>query len=715
MRHATAALAFVTFLAPALAGPPTPPATAKKPVSDEFHGVKVAEDYRWLEDWNDAAVKKWSEEQNAYSRAVLDALPGTAAIRKRVAELRGINTPSYGGLVFKGGQLFAAKTQPPKQQPFIVALKSADDLASERVVVDPNQIDPSGHTSMDFYVPSLDGKLIAVSLSEGGSESGTIYIFETATGKKLGPPDVIPRVNGGTAGGSVAWNGDGTGLYYTRYPRGSERPAEDMDFFQQVYFHKLGTPAEQDRYEIGKDFPRIAEVALDTSDDGTQVSAAVANGDGGDFEQYLRMPDGVWRKVASFEDRIIKTHFGIAGELTMLSLLKAPRGQILAVPIEDPSLLNVHRLIGQSGPGGPVIQDFARTRTQTFVLDLIGGPSQIRLFTHMGLEQGFIPILPISTVDQMVVLNEGEILFHNESFVSPPGWYKVDADSVSPVKTALSKSSPVDYSAYEVVREMATSKDGTKVPVNIIRKKGAKLDGSNPTLLWGYGGYSVSEQPTFSEARMAWLEQGGVYAIANIRGGGEFGEEWHRAGNLTNKQNVFDDFYAAMKYLVDAGYCTKDKLALYGGSNGGLLMGAMITQHPDAFKCVASAVGIYDMLRVELSSNGAFNVTEFGTVKNKDQFNAMYAYSPYHNVKDGTKYPAVLMTTGANDPRVDPMQSRKMTARLQAACPGGTFLLRTSSNSGHGIGASLDERVEQDVDRYAFIFQHLGVTYKPVK
>jgi prolyl oligopeptidase len=696
--------------APALAGSPTPPVTPKKPVQDEFFGTTVAEDYRWLENWDDPAVKKWSEEQNAYCRAVLDALPGVEALRKRIGELRGINTPSYTGLSFKGGQLFALKTQPPKQQPFVVVLKSADDLASEKVVVDPNQIDPSGHTSMDFYVPSRDGKLVAVSLSEGGSESGSIHIFETGTGKQL--QDVIPRVNGGTAGGSVAWNADGTGLFYTRYPRGHERAPEDMDFYQQVYFHLLRTPTDQDTYEIGKDFPRIAEVALDTSDDGAQISAAVANGDGGDFAHYIRMRDGAWRNVSGFEDHIVKTHFGCPGVLTVLSLANAPRGQLAQINLDDPSILNIERLLPQSES---VIEDFARTRSQLFVLDLVGGPNQIRLFDHIGTPEGLIPILPVSTVDQMVALGENEILYHNESFLSPPAWYRVNAENVTPVKTAMSKTSPVDYSGYEVVRETATSKDGTKVPVNIIRKKGIKLDGTNPTLLWGYGGYSISEQPGFSEARMAWLEQGGVFCVANIRGGGEFGEEWHKQGNLTRKQNVFDDFYACMKHLVDAGYCTKEKLAIYGGSNGGLLMGAMITQHPDAFAAVSSSVGIYDMLRVELSSNGAFNVTEFGTVKNEELFHAMYAYSPYHNVKDGVKYPPVLMMTGANDPRVDPMQSRKMIARLQAANPGGTYLLRTSANAGHGVGASLNQRIEEDVDRFAFLFHNLGVTYKPVK
>jgi prolyl oligopeptidase len=554
---------------------------------------------------------------------VLDSLPGVEAIRKRVAELRGAPTSDYASLVYRGGQLFALKTQPPKQQPMVVVMKSADDVANERIVIDPNAIDAKGSTSIDFFVPSLDGKLVAVSLSEGGSESGTVHIFETATGKKLG--DVIPRVNGGTAGGSVAWNGDGSGLFYTRYPRGSERAPEDMDFYQQVYFHKLGTPTEADTYEIGKDFPRIAEVAMETSDDGRFIAAAVANGDGGAFEHYLRSPEGKWTKIAPYDKEVIKTRFGNQEYLTLLTRAKAPRGRLIIMPLETPSLADAERAVE---PSEAVIEDVTRTKEHMFVLDLVGGPSQVRLFDFRGTPEGLVPILPVSTVDQIVAVGGDDVLIRNESFLQPPAWYRVNGSNVSPVKTSLSKTSGVDFSAYEVVRETATSKDGTKVPISIMRKKGIKFDGSNPTLVWGYGGYSVSQQPGFSEGRMLWLEQGGVFAMTHIRGGGEFGEEWHSQGNLTKKQNVFDDFHACMMRMVELGYCTKDKLAIYGGSNGGLLMGAMITQHPGDFKAVVSSVGIYDMLRVELSSNGAFNVTEFGTVKDPAQFKAMYAYSP---------------------------------------------------------------------------------------
>jgi prolyl oligopeptidase len=305
-----------------------------------------------------------------------------------------------------------------------------------------------------------------------------------------------------------------------------------------------------------------------------------------------------------------------------------------------------------------------------------------------------------------------DLLFQAQTFISPPGWYRYSAKEGKAEKTTLVQKSPAKYEGCEVVREMAVSKDGTRVPVNIIRRKGLKHDGRNPTILSGYGGYGISLAPRFSPARQLWLEQGGVYAIANLRGGGEFGDAWHTAGNLTKKQNVFDDFYAAARHLIDAKYTSPERLAIMGGSNGGLLMGATLTQHPKLCRAVVSYVGIYDMLRVELSPNGAFNVTEFGTVANEPQFRALFAYSPYHHVQDGLAYPATLFLTGANDPRVDPMQSRKMTARLQAASPGSVTLLRTNAEAGHGIGSSLAQRIEEGVDVYSFLFHELKVNYR---
>ena len=300
------------------------------------------------------------------------------------------------------------------------------------------------------------------------------------------------------------------------------------------------------------------------------------------------------------------------------------------------------------------------------------------------------------------------------TYLDPPARYRFDATTGKAIRTALFQTSPVTFEDAEVVRDFATSKDGTRIPLNIIRPKGTKLDGTHPVLVTGYGGYGISTRPFFqgSFARL-WLDQGGILVDTNLRGGAEYGEEWHKGGNLIRKQNVFDDFLACSQYMVDQKYTSPAHLAIIGGSNGGLLMGAALTQRPDLFRAVVSYVGIYDMLRVELDPNGAFNVTEFGTVKDPEQFKALYAYSPYHHVKDGTAYPAVLMPTGENDHRVNPMQSRKMIARLQAATSSDhPILLRTSSSSGHGIGTALDEQIEEAADVFSFLFDQLGIQYK---
>jgi prolyl oligopeptidase len=315
-------------------------------------------------------------------------------------------------------------------------------------------------------------------------------------------------------------------------------------------------------------------------------------------------------------------------------------------------------------------------------------------------------------VNQVVPFEGNDILYSNVSYLEPSAFYHFRAESGETKKTGLATPSPVDFSNVEVVREFATSKDGTRIPVNILFPKGTKLDGKNPAVAYGYGGFGISMTPAFSPVRAVLFEHGFVYAVANIRGGGEFGDAWHLQGNLKNKQNVFDDFAAALRHLIDRGYTSPETLAIEGGSNGGLLMGATLTQHPELVRAVVSHVGIYDMLRVELSPNGTFNIPEFGTVKDPDQFWALYAYSPYHRVKDGQRYPAVLFLTGANDPRVDALQSRKMTARLQAANTSGEpILLRASSNTGHGGDTPLSERIEQTVDVYSFLFDRLGVSF----
>ncbi len=679
------------------------PTAPKRPVVNTYHGVSVTDDYQWLEQLDDPDTRRWLDAENALSRRWLDAVPGRQALHDQVDRLMKSTSNAYYDLIERGGKVFALKRQPPKQQPLLVLLGSVDDTATERVIVDPNALSASGSITIDFYQPSVDGKKLAVSLSANGSEDGTLHVFDVATGKQLA--DEVPRAAYPTGGGSVAWNADGSGFYYTRYPAPGERPEADIHFFQQVWFHKLGTPAAKDRYEAGKDFPRIAETLLDSSRDGRLVTALVSNGDGGEHSLYLRAGKG-WRKLAAYDAEVKQARFGNDGWLYLMTRKGAPRGQIVRVPLAHPDMARAETVLAQSDG---TIQDFELADGRLFVDELLGGPSRLRVLDLSNRKVEEVPLPEVSGVSGLVRVGRGQVLARVMSYVAPPAWYHVSMGQ-APKKSALVVTSAADYADTEVVREFATSKDGTKVPLNILRRKGTKLDGSNPTVLYGYGGYGVSETPYFNAARRVWLERGGVLVFANIRGGGEYGEAWHLAGNLTRKQTVFDDFIASAEYLIQRGYTQPGKLAIRGGSNGGLLMGAVLTQRPELFRAVASSVGIYDMLRVELDPNGAFNVTEFGTVKDKAQFEALQAYSPFHHVKDGTDYPAVLMMTGDHDGRVNPAHSRKMIARLQAADPAGKpILLRTSGKAGHGIGTALSETIEQITDEYAFLLHELGV------
>ena len=682
--------------------------TTREPVTNSYHGVAVVDDYQWLEDGASPAVGEWTRRQNERTRAWFDQLSFHDGLEQQLSELVGEESASYGLADCRGGIIFATRFKPPAQQPVLVRLKSVYPPALRKVVFDPNAWNTNGTTAMDWFVPSRDGRLVAISLSKNGSEDGVLHFFDTATGQAL--PDIIPGVQYPTGGGSAAWKADGTGIFYTRYPHAGERPEGDLHFYQQVWFHRLGTPANADTYELGRDFPRIAEIGLDASEDGQWLLATVANGDGGDFAHYLRNASGSWQQLTRFEDGIKVIRFGKDAALYLLSKKNAPRGKILRLPLADPDLAKATVAVPE---GKGVVGEYEPSAGGLYIAVMEGGPSRLWYYPKAGPPVE-VPVLPVSAVGGLHCWHGDELVFANNSFLKPPGWYEWEPGMKQPRATAFQMTSPANFDDIEVVREFATSKDGTKIPISILRKKGIKLDGKNPTVLYGYGGYGINLTPAFNVTLRIWFDAGGVWAIANLRGGGEFGEAWHLAGNLTHKQNVFDDFIACAEHLIGRKYTRPDKLAVMGESNGGLLMGAFLTQRPDLARAVVSRVGIYDMLRVELDPNGAFNTTEFGSVKDGDQFKALYAYSPYLHVTNGVAYPAVLFPCGENDGRVNPAHSRKMTARLQAASGSGLpVLLRVTATAGHGMGSSLKDRVAEQADIHAFLFQELGVDTSP--
>jgi len=683
-----------------------PPAADRHPVVDRYFGTKVRDDYQWMEDWSTPATQSWVEAENRYTRGVLDRIPSRTAIRDRIDELTRSISPNYFELDFRGSTLFALKDQPPLNQPMLVALGSVDDPSNERVLVDPNAIDSTGSTTIDFYSPSIDGSKVAVSLSRGGTESGDVHLYDVASGREL--PDVLPRVNGGTAGGSVAWSADGSGVFYTRYPATGERPAEDLDFYQQVWFHALGAPRSSDTYVLGKDLPKIAEISFQSPEDGRTLLIVVRNGDGGEIGWWLRNPDGALKEVAGFHDHVVGAEFGGDG-LFLLSRAHDPRGEVLRVPLDRPDLAHAESIVPASETA---IDAIHVAGSRLYTEDIIGGPNEMRVFTLEGRALGSMPLPPTSSVAGFSRYRDEQCLVQSESYTEPAHWLRYDPASGKLEPTALALQSPADFSDVEVRREFAVSRDGTRVPISILVKKGTVLDGKAPLMLYGYGGYGISEKPDFVARRKLWIEQGGIYAVAHIRGGAEYGDAWHQAGMLTRKQNVFDDFAACAQTLIDHHYTSAERLAIMGGSNGGLLMGAELTQHPGLFRVVVSEVGVYDMLREELSPNGLFNTTEYGSVRDSAQFRALLAYSPYHNVREGTQYPATLLLTGVNDPRVVPSNSFKFAAKLQASGTTRPVLLRTSMNTGH-IGTPLNARNEQYADIFSFVFSQLGVTYRP--
>jgi prolyl oligopeptidase len=700
------------------------PVAEKHPVAQKYGETVFKDDYQWLENAGDPAVQAWVKEENRLTRSILDAVPQRAAIAQRLTALYKAPRLGYFGVVARGGKLFALKTAPPKEQPLLVVLDNPNDANSERVLFDPNAADAKGAIGIDFFVPSRDAKRMAVSLSLHGSEDGSVHVFDVATAKELG--DVVPRVNFATAGGSVAWNADGSGFWYTRYPQGNERPKEDADFFQQIWFHKVGAPASEDAYALGKEFPRIAETTLETSDDGKYVLAAVRNGDGGEVGHWLRRPDGAWTQVTHFEDKIPQANFGGDGALYLMSHNNAPNGKILRVALDDPKVSKAETILDtttatplpdglKAVPQGSAkkpmsVDGFVAGRTVIYVAMMAGGPSELLTFNRNGKPLGSVPIPPVSAVTELVRTGDDDLLFRDGSFTAPQAWFEYDAKTKKVTQAPLRTVSPANFSDAIVVREFARSNDGTKVPVNIIYRRGTKFDGTAPLILGGYGGYSISSRPGMSLRNRLWLDAGGIVAVANIRGGAEYGEAWHEAGKMLKKQNVFDDFAACARHLIERKYTSPAKLAIEGGSNGGLLMGVQITQHPEIYRAVVSHVGLYDVPRFLRTPNGVFNTTEFGSPDDPQQLRAMLAYSPYHHVVNGTQYPAVFLLTGDNDGRVDPMNSRKFAARLQAATASPhPVLLRTTSGAGHGIGSALTEVVAAQTDVLAFLWKELGV------
>jgi prolyl oligopeptidase len=682
---------------------PRPPTTMRKPVIDIYHGIQVTDDYRWLENAQDPQVRQWVKDQNHYTRSLLRKLPSWKPIQQRLQYLNEELTADYDQLTYQGGNLFAL------DDGVLVTIRlNGNAPPTTRELVDPEQKLPDKNATISAYFPSVDGSLVAVVMAVEGREEGSIYVYETATGKQL--PDLLPNVFT-SSGGSLVWQADGSGFYYTRHPRDARTPRKDRNAYSHVYFHKLGRPVSEDRYVWGKGFSRLTSITLASSRDGRHVIAQVNVGTAVETALYYLTPTGKWQQITGYADEITMMAFGRQNDLYLISEKGAPRGQVLRLSLNDPRIDQAQVILPQ---GDRVLQGVLPTAKGLYVVDNLGAGDRLRVLDRDGKAKAVIPLPPMSTVDQLISMESGVVLYRVESYRDPPAWFRYDPAVGQGTPTGLAVTSPVDFHNLEVVQEWAVSKDSTRVPVTIVYRKGTPRDGRNPTLVTGYGGYGDSQVPDFQVDRMVWFEQGGIFAVAHVRGGGELGADWRRAGQLIKKQNGIDDFAACLQLLIDRTYTCPQRLAITGASQGGALVGAALTQYPGKVRAMVGEVGAYDLLRSELHPNEAFSITEQGTVTDPEQFKALYAYSPYRRVVDGTAYPAVFLLTGENDNRVDPANSWKMAARLQAATTSHLpVLLWTGSKSGHDNGARGDI-ITRQTDIFAFLFQQLGVKYRPV-
>jgi prolyl oligopeptidase len=679
-----------------------PPRATVKPVAETIHGTKIVDDYRWLEDASSPETQRWVSEEGAYSSRLLDPLPGREQLRKRLGELLSIgeiSAPQIGGPYY-----FYTSRQGAQNQPVLLVREGVH--GQDRVLVDVNQLVADGTVALDWWQPSEDGKYVPYGTSPSGSEDSTLHIVETATGKLL--PDSIPR----TRGASIAWKLDNSGFFYTRYPKKGEVAEGQEVYNRHVFYHDLGNDPAKDPLIFGEGRDPEDWPGVDLSNDGRWLLISVEQG-WTKSELYLQDLQAGTPPIRITEGKNFLYRGDVFnGKVFITTNEDAPRYRMFVVEAFAPARANWKEIIPQSDA---VLQGAAVVNGQLLAQYEKNASSQLKLFAVDGKPLGVVALPSIGSVVGLgAKWDRKEVFFAFQSFTTPDSVYQVDLATHSTSLWNKVDAPGIDPAKYEAKQLWFNSKDGTRVPMFVFHKKGLELNGKNPTLLTGYGGFNVSLTPEFVGDRYLWLEHGGVFAIANLRGGAEFGEEWHRAGMLDKKQNVFDDFIAAAEYLISQKYTDKDHLAIRGGSNGGLLMGAALTQRPDLYRAVVCQVPLLDMLRYQNFQIAKLWVPEYGSSDDPNQFEWLYAYSPYHHVKAGAEYPAILFMTADTDTRVDPMHAKKMAALMQAEAANGQsrerpILLRVDTKAGHGAGKPIAKQIDDFTDIYSFLFWQLGM------
>jgi prolyl oligopeptidase len=679
-----------------------PPKAEIKPVIDIFHGTKVLDNYRWLEDGTSPETQKWVADELAYTHALLDPLPGRDKIHKRLTELLAIGSVTPPEIA--GKYYFYTRREGMQNQPILYVREGLDGL--DRVLVDANQLAADGTVALDWFQPSDNGRYVAYGTSTGGSEMSTLHIIETRTGTVL--PDTIER----TRACSIAWEHNNHGFYYTRYPKKGDVPAGEEMYNRHVFYHELGTDPDTDDKIFGEgrdpeDWPNVH-----LSNDGHWLLIDVEQGWVKSELFLMDLKNNTPPTRVTTGKNFLYRGEVYEGKLYITTNEDAPRYRVFVTDAGDYERDHWKELIPQSDA---VLQGAAVFGGKLYAQYEQNATSQLKLFDLDGKKLSAITLPAIGTVfGSSGKWNRDEAFFGFQSFTFAPSIYRYDLKDNSTSLWTKVDAPSIDPDAYQVTQEWFNSKDGTHVPMFVVHKKGLTKNGHNPTLLTGYGGFNVSLTPTFSRTAYLWMEHGGIYAVANLRGGAEFGEDWHRAGMLDKKQNVFDDMIAAAEHLISEKYTDPRHLAIQGGSNGGLLMGAMITQRPDLFRAVICQVPLLDMIHYQDFQIAKLWIPEYGTAENPEQFKWLYAYSPYHHVKAGVEYPAILFMTADFDTRVDPMHAKKMAAEMQAEAKNGQsktrpILLRIEPKAGHGAGKPVAKQIEEFTDVYSFLFWQLGV------
>jgi len=702
----TAGILSIVSLSPSFAASPTVayPQTQRGSVSDSKFGVTVPDPYRWLEQdvRTTPEVKAWVDAENQATAKVLDTLPQRDAIRDRLTKLW--NFEKYGVPVKEGGRTFYLHNSGLQNQ-FVLYVQDTPDAAA-RVLLDPNGWSQDGATALAEWSPSHDGKHLAYAVQDGGTDWRTVKVLDVAGGKV--EPDEIRWVKFS----DLAWNGDGSGFFYARYAapaQGAEFQSTNLD--QTVYFHRLGTPQETDRKVYATpDKPNLVH-SIETTDDGRYLVICSSEGTDGRCQVAvidLRAAEWTPRLVVSgFDDRFILV--GSRDDTLFFQTDRAaPRYRLVALDAARAGEPRFDEVVPQAASA---IEGASLVGGKLIVTYMEDAKSAVRLFDEAGHAQGMIELPGIGSVRGFGGReNDPETYYSFSSFNLPPTVYRYD---VASGRSTVYKRPDVPFDAadYVVSQVFYPSKDGTRIPMFLAHRKDVDITKPHPTLLYGYGGFNVPLLPSFSVTRLAWMQMGGVFALANLRGGGEYGKDWHDGGRLMKKQNVFDDFIAAGEYLVKSHVTTPAQLAVLGESNGGLLIGAVVNQRPDLFAAALPAVGVMDMLRFDQFTAGRFWVDDYGNPAEEAHFRNLLSFSPYHNIKGGKDYPAILVTTADTDDRVVPGHSFKYAAALQAAKIGPKpHLIRIETRAGHGSGKPTDKIIAEYADMWAFIGFYTGLT-----